>query len=62
MEFFGEDAEGVFGDDEVDFFDAGVGDEGAKHLGGVDGAAGAGDGEGEVARDAESFADTLDYR
>ena len=50
MEFFGEDAERVFRDDEVDFFHADVGDEGAEHLGGVDGAAGAGDGQGEVAR------------
>ena len=49
VEFFGEDAEGVFGDDEVDFCDAGVGGEGAEDLGGVDAAAGSGDGEGDVA-------------
>ena len=33
----------------MDAGDAGVGDEGAEHLGGVDGAAGAGYGEGDVA-------------
>ena len=44
VEFFGEDAEGVVGDDEVDFSDARVGAEGAEHLCGVDGTAGSGDG------------------
>lgn len=44
LEFFGEDAEGVVGDDEVDFGYARVGGEGAEHLGGVDASAGSGDG------------------
>ena len=50
LQLFGEDAEGVLGGDEVDVCDASVGDEGAEHLGGVDGAAGAGYGEGDVVR------------
>ncbi len=52
VELFGEDAEGVFGGDEVDFGDAGVGGERAEDFGGVDAAAGSGDGEGDVARGA----------
>ena len=44
LQLFGEDAEGVVGDDEVDLCDAGVGGERAEHLGGVDAAAGSGDG------------------
>jgi hypothetical protein len=47
--FVGVDAEGGFGDDEVDAGDAGVGDEGAEDFGGVEAAAGSGDGEGDVA-------------
>ena len=47
LHFFGEDAEGGFGGDEVDVGDAGVGVESPEHLGGEDGAAGAGDGEGK---------------
>ena len=50
MKFFGEDAESIFGDDEVDSGDAGVAASGAEELGGVDGAAGSGYGEGDVAR------------
>jgi hypothetical protein len=49
LQFFGEDAEGAVGCYEVDFGDAGVGGEGAEDLGGVDAAAGSGDGEGDVA-------------
>ena len=49
VELFGEDAEGVFRGDEVDFGYAGVGGEGAEGLGGVDAAAGSGYGEGYVA-------------
>lgn len=49
LHLFGEDAEGGFGGDEVDFGDAGVGGEGAQDFGGVYGAAGSGDGEGDVA-------------
>ena len=44
VKLFGEDAEGAVGGDEVDFGDAGVGGEGAEDLGGVDAAAGSGDG------------------
>jgi len=50
-ELFGEDAEGAVGGDEVDLRDAVVGVEGAEHFGGVDGSAGAGDGEGDDVRD-----------
>jgi hypothetical protein len=49
MEFFGEDAEGVFADDEIDSGDAIVLHGGAEELGGVDAAAGSGYGEGDVA-------------
>ena len=44
VKLFGEDAEGAVGGDEVDFGDASVGGEGAEDLGGVDAAAGSGDG------------------
>jgi len=44
VKLFGEDSEGAVGGDEVDFGDAGVGGEGAEDLGGVDAAAGSGDG------------------
>jgi hypothetical protein len=50
MKFFCEDAEGVFADDEVDLRDAVVVNGGPEEFGCVDGAAGSGDGEGEVAR------------
>jgi len=43
LHLFGEDAEGGFGGDEVDFGDAGVGGEGAQDFRSVDGAAGSGD-------------------
>jgi hypothetical protein len=49
MEFFGQDSEGVFADDEIDFGDAIVLHGGAEELGGVDAAAGSGYGEGDVA-------------
>ena len=49
VELFGEDAEGVFADDEIDFGDAIVLHSGAQELGGVDAAAGSGYGEGDVA-------------
>ena len=49
VELFGEDSEGVFGSDEVDFGDAWVGSEGAEGFGGVDTATGSGYGEGDVA-------------
>jgi hypothetical protein len=49
VELFGEDTESVFADDEVYFYDAGVCGEGAEDLGGVDAAAGSGDGESDVA-------------
>jgi hypothetical protein len=49
MELFGEDAEGVFADDEIDFGDAIVLHGGAEELGGVDAAAGSGYGEGDGA-------------
>jgi len=44
VQLFGEDAKGAVGGDEVDPGDAGVGGEGAEDLGGVDAAAGSGDG------------------
>jgi hypothetical protein len=49
VELFGEDAEGVFADDEIDFGDAIVLHSGAEELGGVDAAASSGYGEGDVA-------------
>jgi len=49
FKFFREDTEGAVGGYEVYFGDAGVGSEGAEDLGGVDAAAGSGDGEGDVA-------------
>src|SRR6266436_9168439 len=49
MELFGEDAEGVFADDEIDFGDAIVLHGGPEELGGVDAAASSGYGEGDVA-------------
>ena len=49
VELFGEDAEGVFADDEIDFGDAIVLHGGAEELGGVDAAASSGYGEGDVA-------------
>jgi hypothetical protein len=49
VEFFGEDAEGVFADDEIDSGDAIVLRGGAEELGGVDAAAGSGYGECDVA-------------
>ena len=49
MELFGEDAESIFADDEVDFGDAIILRGGAEELGGVDAAAGSGNGEGDVA-------------
>jgi hypothetical protein len=62
LQLSGEDAESVFRRDEVDAVDAGVGDEGAKHLGGIDGAAGAGDGKGDIAtRKWNSFSHINDY-
>jgi hypothetical protein len=50
MEFFGQDAEGVFADDEIDFGDAVVLHGSAEEFGGVDAAAGSCDGDGDVAR------------
>ena len=44
VELFGEDAEGAVGGDEVDLSDALVGGKSAEDLGGVDAAAGSGDG------------------
>jgi len=49
LELFGEDAEGGCGDDEIDVGDARVGGEEREHLGGEEGAAGSGDGEGDAA-------------
>src|SRR5262249_31213076 len=49
VELVGEDAESVFADDEIDSGDTMVLRGGAEELGGVDAAAGSGDGEGEVA-------------
>ena len=44
LHLFGEDAEGAVGDDEVDLCHADVGGERTEDFGGVDGAAGSGDG------------------
>ena len=48
LHLFGEDTQRCLAGDEVDVGDALVCVECAKHLGGKDGAAGAGDGQGEV--------------
>jgi hypothetical protein len=61
-ELFGEYTEGVFGGDEVDVRDAVVGGEGTDHLGGIDGATGSGDSEGDVARSCVGFRHEDDYR
>lgn len=50
MEFLGEDAQGAFGRHKVNVGDAVIGGEGTKRLGGIDTAAGAGDGEGDIAQ------------
>ena len=62
VELFGEDAEGVFADDEIDFSDAIVLYGGAEELGGVDAAAGSGYGQCDGARGLRSFGHRDDYR
>ena len=65
LHLLGEDAQGRFGWDEINLGDAGVGLEGAEHLDGKNGAAGAGDGKGEFEAGRSGFGWTShesDYR